>query len=283
MAVPDCSRSVRRQMLWIFSGGPLANALTAALCLALSWPDLWVRNPAFLLRTEPGRLWLAFGLLNGTLALVNLIPVRFFLPNDGLQILFWWRNAPETQAYRRVMQACDQSLNGVTAAELPQEQIDWFETCPDINMRFFGRYLGLRAAQQRGDATAFASVLARCEGELENLDAKERKALQQIWTVFRVEQAFERACMGEIEPLPATRDLLRNLPPYLRYRLEAAQAWARGDVAGCRRAIEKAERDLRGEFDAAARKAEPVLLDRLREKLDGAGANTDTKSIAGRA
>jgi hypothetical protein len=283
MAIPDPSRSVRRQMLWICSAGPLANALAAALCLALGRPDLWTLKPLFMPWMDPGRaLWLALGAFNGTLALCSLIPARVPLPTDGLQFLFWWRNAPEAQAYRRVIEACDQSLRGVTAAEVPPEEIDWFETCEDIRLRFFGRYIALRAAQERGDAAAFAAVLARCEGELENLPPKQRKALQQTWTLFQTEQAFERACQGAIDPPPATPALLRNLPPYLRCRLQAAQAWARGDQAGCRRAIEKAERDLSNTLDAAARKAEPLLLARLRQ-APALAISEDAKSIAARA
>jgi hypothetical protein len=267
MAVPDMARGLRRQMLWIFSGGPLANALAAALCLPLAWP--WGQSWRQMLLAEPGdwMLWLAFGALNAALALGNLIPLRGISLTDGLQFLNWWRNAPSVEPHRRVMQAFDQSLRGMTAAELPPDQIAWFETCTDTPPRFFGRYMALRAAQQRGDQAAFAAVLARCEDELQNMLAQERKALQQLWAAFQIEQAFEAICQGTAAPPPIPRALLRNFSPYLSLRLTAAQAWASGDAAGCRRAIEKAERDLRGELDAAARNAEPLLLDRLRQRL----------------
>jgi membrane-associated protease RseP (regulator of RpoE activity) len=256
-AIPDFSGSVRRQMLWFVSGGPLANTLAAAFCLPLAWP---VSRPMELDRA----LWLAFGAYNGTLAIASLIPVRRLQSSDGLLLARWWRNGPDREPIRRVLQACDQSLHGVIASEIPQHQLDWFEACDHMGQRFFGRYLALRAAQQRRDDTAFAAIFARCEHELENLDPKKLKALRPLWALLRLEQAFENACKGEIVEQPIDPALLRTMPPYLRYRLAAAQAWARGDASQCHRMIEKAERDIRGEFDTATRRAEPVLLDRLR-------------------
>jgi hypothetical protein len=271
-AVPDFSGSVRRQMLWFAGGGPFASAFAAVLCLLLAWPvsqpmELWlISQPMELQPMELDRaLWFAFGVYNGTWAIVSLIPtVRRLQSSDGLLLVRWWRNGPDMESSRRVLQVYDQSLQGMIASEIPRHQIDWFETCDDINRRFFGRYLALRAAQQCRDDAAFAAIFARCEHELKTSDQEKFEALRPLWALFQVEYVFESVCNGETAEQPIEWVLLRKMPLYLQYRLAAAQAWARGDASQCHRMIEKAERDVQGAFDAGARRAEPALLDRLR-------------------
>jgi hypothetical protein len=258
IAIPDFSRPVRRQMLLYVAAGPLANLLAAAILVPLAWP---VPQQAQTLAQAAG---LAFGVLNAAIGIANLVPRRRFTASDGWLLVHWWRQDAEVEAARRVLQAVDQSLRGMPASDVPPDQLAWFESRGEIGMRFFGRYIALRAAQQRGDDEAFACVLARCEQELARVDAATYAQLRPTWACFQIEQAFERARRGQPGPSLVDAALLRAVQPYLRHRLAAAEAKARGDVAACLREIGKAERDLGGVLDAAARKAEFALLDGLR-------------------
>lgn len=257
-AVPDASRPIRRQMLVYVAAGPLANVLAAAICLTLVW-DIPYRA-----QTWSQAACLAFGLLNAAMAVANLLPVRPTHASDGWQLARWWRSGEDVQKAERILHAMHQSLRGVIASEFPSEQRAWFESNAEIGMRFWGRYIALRAAQQRGDDRAFADVLERCEQELAGADRATHDALRELWAYFQIEQAFEHACGADVGEPQIDPVLLRKAQPYFRHRLAAAQARARGDEAACRREIAKALRDVDGVYDAATRRAEPVLLERVR-------------------
>jgi hypothetical protein len=257
-AVPDTSKPIRRQMLAYVAAGPLANVLAAAICVTLVW------GIPYQAQTWGQAAYLAFGLLNAAMAVANLLPVRNAHASDGWQLARWWRSGEDVQKAERVLYAMNQSLRGVIASEFPSEQLAWFESNTEIGMRFWGRYIALRAAQQRGDDRAFAGMLERCEQELADADRATHDALRELWAYFQIEQAFEHACGADIGAPQIDPLLLGKMQPYFRHRLAAAQARARGDEATCRREIAKALRDVDGVYDAATRRAEPVLLERVR-------------------
>lgn len=257
-AVPDFRRSVRRQMLVYAAGGPLANVLAAAVLLPVAWPG-------------SGRPWtlgvascFSFGVLNAAVAIVNLMPIRRVHASDGWVLWSWWRDGEEEQDARRVLELMDFSLRGVLASEIPRDRLDWFDAHPDIGLRFFGRYVALRAAQECGDDPAFASILGRCRQELAEADAETYQAMRSLWMYFQIEQEFSQAVQGEVAASVIDPALLKYAQPYLRHRLSAARSRARKDQATCRLEIGRAERDLEGVLDTAARRSEPALLDWLR-------------------
>ena len=264
-AVPDFSKDVRRQMLAYVAGGPLANLLVAAPCLLAAWP---ISGHAF---TAPQAAIFAFGLLNATMGLANLVPYRHTHFSDGLLLERWWRGGDAVGSGLKQLRSFDQSLRGVLASEMPLEQIAEMESDPAIGMRFSGSYLALRAAQQRGDQHAFAAIMARCERELAGADKATYAAMRPFWAYFQIEQSFENALSGDSFRHDIDPACLRALLPYFRDRLAAAEALARRDEREFRNALARSERDAEGAFDAATRRAEAQLRDRMRQTWGATG------------
>ncbi len=245
-------------MLAYTAGGPLANLLAAAVLLPPAWlaPERWTLGVA---------LCFSFGILNAAVGLVNLIPYRGVYATDGWILRSWWRSDGENEDSRRALELMDFSLRGVLASEIPQDRLDWFDSRPSIGLRFFGRYVALRAAQQRGDDGTFASILGRCRQDLSSLDATTYESMRPLWMYFQIEQEFGKAVEGKIISSEIDPVLLKYVQPYLRHRLAAACSRASGDEANCRLEIGRAERDLEGILDFSARRSEPALLNLLRK------------------
>lgn len=258
-AVPTTRRDIARQMILFASGGPLANLVCAAIALPLAWP----------FGGYPQGAWqasgLSFGLLSLVIGVVNLLPTGKHHVSDGSMIAAWWRSDPSLESSRRMLAAYDASLRDVLASEMPPGEIEALESDAGIGVRFLGHYLALRAAQQRGDRAGFAALLERCREELSGIDAPTYAALRSTWALFLVEESFERACAGIRSAPDVDPSLLRRVPLSLRLRLDAANALAVGDLSRFDRLLGKARTEAHGEFDAAARRAEAALHDRLAE------------------
>jgi len=258
-AVPDFSKGVRRQMLAYVSGGPLANLLTGAPCLVAAWPT---SSHAF---TAMHATVFAFGAISATMGIANLVPYRRAHSSDGWLLAAWWRGGDAVGSGLKQLRSFDQSLRGVLASEMPPEQIADMESDPTIGMRFSGSYLALRAAQQRGDREAFAAIMTRCAGELAGTDKATYTAMRPFWAYFQIEQSFENALSGDSFRHDIDPACLRTVLPYFRDRLAAAEALARRDESEFRKALARSERDAEGAFDAATRRAEAQLRDRMRQ------------------
>lgn len=258
LAVPDFSKDVRRQMLVFVVGGPLANLLAAAFCLTIA--GFLFRDRLF---TATVAAMFVFGLLNGVIGLLNLLPTGRGLRSDGLLLRLWWKGGVEASLQMQVLRMYDRSLNGELACELPPHEIEALESSEMIGVRFLGSYLSLRAAQQRDDLPRFNEIMVRGRAELKSLDASTYESLRFFWAFFEIEEAFENARAGEPSSLGIGADAIANVPKYFRYRLDAAQARSVGDERRWRRAMARARRDVQGAFDASARRAETALLDRI--------------------
>lgn len=257
-AVPNFAKDVRRQVLFFTAGGPLANLLVAAVCLSVAWPA------HHRMLTALSASIFVFGLLNATTGLANLVPIRRHYASDGWLLRRWWEGGEDVAAMRRALQVYEQSLRGVLASEIPTRQVEALQADAELGTRMLGHYVALRAAQERGDKRAFATIFELGARELADADKQTYEALRPLWTLFLIEQAFENACAGDQLRPDIDPAVLRMLPSHFTHRLRAAQAWASDDELTWRDALTKAERDAEGSFDHATRRAEAALLQRIR-------------------
>ena len=256
-ASPDFRRDVPRQMIAFAAGGPLANI--AAALLAFAW---WLAGPA---SPTVSVAAFVFAVLSLAIGIVNLLPFKAPHFSDGAAILGWRRNGAELGSSRRVLAIHDASLRGVLASELPDGHIAKLESDEAIGVRFFGRYVALRAAQQRGDEADFSAILQRCRKDLDGIDSTAYATLRPLWTALLVEEAFERACAGQVSRLDADAGMLRWIARATRLRLDAANALAGRELDTFERLLRRARKEAEGEYDAAARRAEAALHRRLRD------------------
>lgn len=256
-AIPDFRRDVRRQMIAFAAGGPSANV--AAALPAFAW---WLAGPA---ASTVSVAAFAFAVLSLAIGVVNLLPFTTPHFSDGATILAWRRNGAELDSSRRVLALYDASLRGVLASEIPGEDIAALESDEAVGVRFFGRYAALRAAQQRGDEAEFAAVLQRCRKDLDGIDPVVYVGLRPLWTAFLFEEAFERACTGQVSRIDGEAGMLRRIARATRLRLDVANALAGRELDAFERLLRRARKEAEGEYDAAARRAESALHRRLHD------------------
>jgi hypothetical protein len=257
LAVPASHRGIPRQMIVFAAGGPLANMICAAIMLPLAWPRIG----------HPHGVWqaagFAFAVQSLAVGILNLLPIGKSQSTDGSLIAAWWRGGAEMETSARALAMYDYSLRGMLASEMPVEAVASLESNKVVGVRFFGRYIALRAAQQLGDRTAFEAILGRCREEVTGMSPETYDSLRGIWAYFVLEEAFERACAGSPTVPEVDPSWLRRISPTSYLRLEAANALAMNDASLFESKVAKARAELDGEFDAATRRAEALLLDRL--------------------
>jgi hypothetical protein len=257
LAVPDFSKDVRRQVLIFTVGGPVTNLIVAMLLLPISWP---VQGRLFNIQLAS---LFVFGSINFLMGLANLIPYKVIYVSDGLRLLEWWKNSQAAQRELKVLRMYARSLRGEFASDVPLHEIAELESDDTIGIRFFGSYIALRAAQERADTEAFCAVLERCRAILPTLDAITYASIRPIWSFCLIEEEFERICAGEHARLDIEPDILKVLPRFIRYRWEAARAWAEADAGRWSKSMKNAKREIDGLFDAAVRREEYELLKRI--------------------
>jgi hypothetical protein len=253
--IPDFSRDVRRQVLIYVVGGPAANLITGLVALALTWP---IQH-----HDATHSALFAFAVLSLLIGLANLVPVVATHHSDGAAWLHWWRNDSFAQRSFRIMKMYAYSFRGVLASEVPSEEIAALDADEDAGVRLFASYIGLRAAQQRGDMDAFDAIFERCAANVRALESNAAQRMRPLWTCVQIEREFECICAGGRAGVDVDPDVLKQLSPILRYRFAAAHAKAVGDAKGLRAMLAKARREAHDSFDVATRLAEPLLLDRL--------------------
>lgn len=255
LAIPSFQRDLPCQMIAFAAGGPLANLVAAAL--AFAW---WFAGPASPIVAASA---FAFAVLSLATGIGNLLPFRAPHSSDGATILAWCRNGAELDSSRRVLATYDASLRGVLASEMVDKDIAAFESDDAIGLRFFGRYMALRAAQQRGDEADFGAVMQRCRADLDGVDPVTYAALRPLWCAFLIEEAFERACAGQVSRIDVEVGVLSRIARAVRLRLDAANALAGGEFDAFERLLRQAREETEGEYDASARRAEAALHQRL--------------------
>ena len=221
LAVPDVSRSLRRQKLMLLAGGPLANLLTAAIAVS------------FLLAVGAGSpraeiFVLAFIALNAATGFGNLLPIGKTVASDGSQFLRWWLHPELCVTPLHTVIIAGRSLRATSREELPLAELLAMQSSDSIETRFFAGYVLLRRAQQDGDAAEFGRLYQLYADAMEAATADQRRSLQPTWAYFRCEWAYALALDGKAFDACAVMATInwRQVVPYVHMRLACATALA---------------------------------------------------------
>ena len=245
--VPDGERGLSRtDQVLVLVGGPLANLVTAALCLAAAL--LWTPAP-----------WVA-GLLAGSAAAALLLALANLFPfhsqgwrSDGQGMLDLLRNSPDGALQLQVSQLVALTMAGVRPREWPAS-IQPATTQPDADT---GRDAGGTSPMLAASADSMQLSRAVDLGDAEAAHRCAARLATRYWgvaeamrPVVAVNMASHVALMvGDVALLDAWRRLcegtsVMDLTPY-RHWLDAELATLRGeDAAAVADAIAQARQTL---------------------------------------
>lgn len=250
-AVPDLDRPMRPQMIWMIVMGPMSNAVVCVACLllALTTSTQWLEDVAA-----------AFAVMNGVMAIGNLLPRTGSVNSDGARLLQWWRRqddqGPEF-AYTRLE---SRSVFGTTADALPESDIHYLENRP-MPVPLVATWYRLKAAQNRADWEEALRVGERFEQMLSTWNHP-KPGLESLIANIRAEIAFSSAmATGKSEGLNEsliTRDI-RQLCPHLWLRFLALKAFLGGAEEEAKRLLERAMSEANRSVDLALARSEAML------------------------
>jgi hypothetical protein len=250
-AVPNLDRPLRRQMLWMIVMGPLANAVVGLACLLLA-----LTTPLHRLDDVLG----AFAVLNGVMAISNLLPRTGIVTSDGARLLQWWRPQDEQAPNFAYMRLQSYSVFGTTADALPESDIHYLENQP-MPLPLVAVWYRLKAAQNRADWSGSLQMGERFEQMLHTWDRSESELKPLIATV-RAEVAFSSA-MATGKPDPLHENLLtkdvRLLSPHFWPRCLALKALLSGAEDEAKRLLQRAMNEASRSVDLALAKSEAML------------------------
>lgn len=285
-AHPPLADDWRRCFLIFIAGGPLANLLVSAIAAVAA---VWMQDDAMRYA-----LW-ATAAVHAAPALASLAPLTHCdHPTDGAQWLRWYRGIPADDpslAYLRLNAA---ALRGARADECDEVDLDTLERAP-MPMGLIAHWLSLLAARNRYDWEAAARHADAFEEGLRSIGEKQRAAWADLAALLRAEAAFcaafstrDPAPLDAAQPLSArVRWYVPEMPP----RLEALRTALRGDVAGCRKALDDARRHSARSFDRGSERSCHLLYESIaalidlevpRPQIDPAVAAVDAATISPR-
>jgi Zn-dependent protease len=250
-AVPNLDRPMRPQMIWMIVMGPMANAAVCLACLLLA-----------LITSKPwlGDMAAAFAVINGVMAIGNLLPRTGSVNSDGARLLQWLRRqdteGPEF-AYVRLQ---SRSVFGMTADALPEADIHYLENRP-MPVPLLAMWYRLKAAQNRADWQGALQVGERFEQTLGTWNHPKTE-LESLVATIRAEVAFSIAmATGRPDALSeslVTKDV-RQLCPHFWPRCLALKAFLDGAEEEAKRLLQRAMAEANRSVDLALAKSEAEL------------------------
>lgn len=256
VAFPDPDRPPRGDFAVLLLGGPLAN-------LALALPL------AALLATMEASHWqllcIALALLNFAGFACNLLPYQTkSLATDGLQLLQLRHWPPDMHGdpWLVWMRLMGRSLGGVTADELPEQELRVLTERADA-LPLQDEWFRLKALQNLGDWRRVDEVEGALNRRVSALDEGLLAAMSRgFLPLLRAEIAFCRSMAsgdaGHVEAIGLAPALQRDVP-YLMPRLQALAAGLRGDLARSAQAMERSRLGAETSIDVATRRCEARL------------------------
>lgn len=260
----------RRGFMIFIAGGPLANLLVSAIAVVAA---MWVQADAMRYA-----LW-ATAAIHAAPAFASLVPfTQCAHPSDGTQWLRWRRGIPSDDPSLTYLRLNAASFHGARADELEDADIDTLERAP-MPMRLTAHWLRLLAARDRGDWEVAARHSDAFEEGLRSIEEKQRTAWADFAALLRTEAAFCAAFAArDLAPLDAAQPLSARVGwyvPEMQPRLEALRAALRGDVAGCRSALDVARRHSANSFDRGGERSCSLLYERIAVLLDASEPHPD--------
>ena len=250
LAIPDFSRSLRRQEIPFVLGGPMANLVIAMLAGAAAWSSV-----------DPyATLCWAFGVMNFTVGVANLLPIATNR-SDGYLLLVWLIQDRKEDPSLAPVKLLWLSISGVTAENLPQQELEATEAQSTMGS-LIRRWYAMKAAQNLGDwlrAAACGSEIATAAGSLK---PNEFKQAQSFLNHVRMEVMFSTAIAARDSSSLKDYVWLRDSAwhsPYLLPRILALRAALSADEANCIRFLKASEREAEKSIDSALRTSERQL------------------------
>jgi Zn-dependent protease len=250
-ALPDPERPMRGQMIAMILMGPLANAIVCAAAILIAYyaPTPQVEN-----------VLAAFAVMNGVMAMGNLLPREGRMKSDGAQLLWWWRHKDDQKPELAYIRLLSRSLFGTTADALDEADIHYLENQP-MPVPLLAMWYRLKAAQNRVDWTGALQIGERFEEALNNWENPQAE-FQVLIAHVRAEVVFSSAITtGEHDALNEsllTRDL-KQLCPYLWPRCLALKAFLVGSEEEGQRLLQFGLREANRSIDLALGKSERML------------------------
>lgn len=267
LAFPDPERPPRRDYAVMLLGGPLANL---ALALVL----------ASMLATMEASYWqllcIVLALLNFAGFSGNLLPYQTqSLVTDGLQLvqLRHWPSDTQTDPGLVWMRLIGRSLRGVTADELPENELRVLADRADA-LPLLDEWFRLKALQNRGEWRGVDEVERALNHRVSALDETQLIAMSRSFLpLLRAEIAFCRsmassdACHVEAIGLAPTA---QRDAPYLLPRLQALAAGLRGQTERSASAMERSRARAETSIDVSTRRCEARLRGYMQAIIDEA-------------
>lgn len=221
MAAANRQLPLRKQMLWLVLTGPLANLFTGLISGGFGWLTQGLMSAFFL----------AFAVLNLSMAFANLVPTSRILPSDGSHLIAWWLHRDDQRAELAPMRLLAMSVAGVPCEQLPGADLAQLSqgAMPQPLIAISYRLSALLNQSNFEAAT-------QLEQDLEALLQEYAQSLEGMGTqitLLRIEFAFVRAYLNRdakhLWDDWANSDLDWYCP-WLRPRCSALRAFLNGDL-----------------------------------------------------
>jgi hypothetical protein len=254
MAATNRQLPLRQQMLWFVLMGPLANLLMSLVSVGLGWFTEGLMSAFFL----------AFAMLNLSMALANLVPT-IRLPSDGALFIAWWLHRDDQSAELAEMRLLAMSVEGVACEQLPHTDIA--KLCQGaMPQPLIAIGYRLSALLNQGNFQAAAQLEQNLEAVLQE-HAQSLKGMGTLITLLRIELAFVRAFL-EQDARHLWDDWTNNdldwFCPWLPPRCAALRAFLQGNLQLGERYLQQALAAANNCVLPTTRRREALLADRLR-------------------
>ncbi|WP_158883738.1 M50 family metallopeptidase [Rhodanobacter sp. L36] len=252
IAACDPIRALRPQVLLMTAGGPAANLVIAAISAALA--NVWSSAPA-------GSLCMAFAVLNVAMGVTNLLPSMRGLASDGMRLLIWSQKELEHSPLLAHTRLQALSISGVTADQLPVDQIALLDSQP-MPAPLVALWYRVKAHQNRGEWQHAADLQASFDSMVQSLPEPVRIKLIGAFAQLRAELAFSRA-MQNRDATGLSDNLLTKAQtwsaPSLWPRCLALRALLNGDTAHAHRQLDNAQKIAKQSMDKALPRSEAKI------------------------
>lgn len=258
--LPDGNRGLGRgDQIVMLAGGPLANLLTAALCLAaltLAALPAWAAD--ILAGTAASALLLGLG---------NLVPSRSQgWRSDGQGIVDLLRDSPDGALQQQVSQLGALTMAGVRPREWPEAiQPTASAASSSPMLAAVADSLLLSRATDRGDAPGAGQAAARLAARYWEIPEAMRPVVSVSMAGYAAVMAGDAELLGAWRPLCDGKGLM-DLTPYRRW-LDAELAMMHDEPARVQARVYEAREALPWVPDPVGRLLLGEFLDRLEARL----------------
>jgi len=257
VAIPNFSRSVRRQFVFFALGGPAANITATVVFSVLG---------AWALSSDISAILFAFAMLNFCYALANLIP-NARIGSDGYIVI---KNlfGEIDEASLTISKLLWLSYEGTTAERLPISDLKRLDEQPEP-MPLLRRWFSMKAAQNESRWADAVSEADASEENFSKLDASLRQpGVLLMADFFRIERAFSQAMFSE-NPVDLPESAFESTAwssPHLKPRCQALNYALSGDISKCEELLVSSQTHANESLDRALHESEATIRNSIRAK-----------------